>query len=95
MNLEQFLASLSAARCPQSLSPALWALWTEAHGDWHTAHGKVQTDGGVDAAWVHAYLHRREGDLGNAAYWYARAGEPVCRDDLDTEWQAIVASLLA
>ncbi len=94
MNLQQFRTSLSAATCPESLSPALLALWTEGRGDWDSAHRVVQADGGSDAAWVHAYLHRREGDSGNAAYWYGRAGRPVCRDDLDTEWAAIVGSLL-
>jgi hypothetical protein len=72
----------------------LQALWHDARGDWARAHELAQADAGRDGAWVHAYLHRKEGDAGNAAYWYARAGRPVFRGTLDAEWAAITAELL-
>jgi hypothetical protein len=90
MTLEEFEATLS----PPPVPPALQALWYDAHGDWEKAH---QLANGVDdtsGAWVHAYLHRKEGDLGNAAYWYRRAGQPAATDSLQAEWSRIVAALL-
>jgi hypothetical protein len=74
MSFEEFLA---AAVPPATGSAALRALWHEAHGGWDRAHGCVQDDPGREGAWVHAYLHRREGDAANAVYWYARAGRPA------------------
>jgi hypothetical protein len=79
---------------PAGLTPALEALWHERRGNWARAHQIAQDDPGRDAAWVHAYLHRCEGDLPNAAYWYRRAGKPIVCDDLDKEWRAIVRALL-
>ena len=69
------------------------ALWWAARGDWDLAHAVAQADDGADAAWVHAYLHRVEGDLDNAAYWYRRAGRPVATGPLEPEWAAIAAAL--
>jgi hypothetical protein len=92
--LDVFNKSLSGNAPPSGLTPVLSALWWAKKGDWDAAHRIVMDDGGRDAAWVHAYLHRVEGDLGNAAYWYARAGQPVASDALDAEWNAIVAELL-
>ncbi len=74
-------------------SPAQAALWWAARGEWQRAHEAAQSDDGVDAAWVHAYLHRVEGDLENARYWYGRANKPVAAGPLDAEWQAIASSL--
>jgi hypothetical protein len=88
------LAEFQALTDPAGLSPPLQALWHEAHGDWERAHALAQEEGGKRGAWVHAYLHRQEGDLGNAGYWYARAGQPVCRSRLEDEWAAIAAALL-
>jgi len=76
------------------LSHALRALWWDAKGDWNRAHESAQQDEGPDGSWVHAYLHRKEGDQSNAAYWYSRAGKPVCRESLDAEWLKIVTELL-
>ena len=95
MDLAAFRASLSAAAPPPSLSPALRALWLDAKGDWDGAHDAAQADEGVAGDWVHAYLHRKEGNSGNAAYWYRRAKKPVCRTALDEEWQAIAEALLS
>jgi hypothetical protein len=78
--------------------PALAALWWQARGDWARAHEAAQADEGADAAWVHALLHREEGDLGNADYWYRRAGKRrpagALREEWE-EWEAIAAALLA
>ncbi len=79
---------------PNQLSPALEALWWAAKGDWNRAHGLVQDDPSREAAWVHAYLHRVEGDLGNAGYWYRTAGRPAASGSLEVEWEAIAAALL-
>jgi hypothetical protein len=92
--LDVFTKSLSGNAPPSGISPVLSALWWAKKGDWDAAHRIVMDDGGREAAWVHAYLHRVEGDLGNAAYWYARAGQPMAGDALDPEWNAIVAELL-
>ena len=62
-------------------------------GRWD-AGSRVEQDEGIEGSWVHAYLHRKEGDQDNAAYWYGRAGKPVCRESLDAEWVSIVRDLL-
>lgn len=95
MKLETFVGSLSEEAPPQGLSPALQALWREAKGDWHEAHRLAQSDKGEAGAWVHAYLHRVEGDEGNAGYWYRRAGKAPASGPLKEEWQAIAAALCA
>lgn len=74
---------------------ALLALWWDEKGDWRKAHEIAQDVPGADGAWVHAYLHRKEGDVGNAAYWYRRARKVVAVGDLQGEWEAIVAEMLA
>jgi hypothetical protein len=86
-------ATLAAGTPPDGLAPALEALWWVAKGEWDRAHALVQDDEGRDAAWVHAHLHRVEGDLPNAAYWYRRAGRPLETGPLDAEWDAIAAAL--
>ncbi len=94
MNLDEFRLSLTATEPPPGLSLALAGLWRDAKGDWKRAHESAQQDEGVEGSWVHAYLHRKEGDQSNATYWYKRAGKPVCREPLDTEWVSIVRELL-
>ena len=95
MDLSTFRASLASPEPPDSLTPALRALWHDARGDWDVAHEAAQADEGGAGDWVHAYLHRKEGDPGNAGYWYRRAGKPVCRSALDREWAEIAEALLA
>ena len=90
MTIAEFRASSS-----DDLDGALLALWWDGRGDWDRAHEVAQDVPGRDGAWVHAYLHRKEGDLGNAAYWYARAGQPVASGDFTGEWLAIVTEILA
>ena len=82
---------------PAGLAPAVEALWWDARGDWHRAHEAAQTDDSRECSWVHAFLHRREGDLGNAGYWYARAGRrmPPAGLSLTDEWEQVAAALLA
>ena len=94
MTLDDFRESLSAAKPPAELTLALVGLWWDAKGDWTRAHESAQQDEGMEGSWVHAYLHRKEGDQGNAAYWYGRAGKPVCREPLDAEWLGIARELL-
>lgn len=94
MNMEEFRKSLVSDRPPKELSLPLAALWWDAKGDWTKAHESAQQDEGAAGAWVHAYLHRKEGDLSNAGYWYQRAGKPPARVSLDIEWAEMVTSLV-
>src|SRR3954466_10104963 len=94
-DLASFEASLADGSPPGGLSRPLLALWHLAKGDWERAHGVAQEDeADRECAWVHAHLHRVEGDLGNAGYWYRRAGPPVATGDLAAERRAIAAELL-
>ena len=95
MTLEDFRKSLSDSAPPAGLAEVLKALWHDGQGNWDAAHQVAQDVPDPDGAWVHAYLHRKEGDASNAAYWYRRAAKPVCRDSLDLEWEAIVRAFLA
>jgi hypothetical protein len=94
MTLDYFRKSLAEAQPPAGMTLALVGLWWDAKGDWTRAHESAQQNERRDGSWVHAYLHRKEGDHGNAAYWYSRAGKPVCREPLDAEWLSIVTDLL-
>ena len=78
----------------EGLSGVLLALWWDGRGDWERAHEVAQDVPGKDGAWVHAYLHRKEGDAGNAGYWYRRAGRSPAAGELRQEWEAMVAELL-
>jgi hypothetical protein len=94
MDLPSFRDTLAAAEPPPGMSLPLLALWWDAKGDWDKAHNCAQEDGGATGSLVHAYLHRKEGDLGNAGYWYRRAGRPPHRGTLTEEWQALAEELL-
>jgi hypothetical protein len=93
MTLFSFLASLSGAE-PPNLAPPLLALWHDGKGDWDRAHKCVDTRDDKDSMWAHAYLHRKEGDLSNARYWYSRAGRAPHDCPLEEEWTEIVTALL-
>ena len=95
MTLEEFAATLAGSTPPAGLRPALLALWHDGRGDWARAHTIAQDVEDPDGAWVHAYLHRKEGDNGNAAYWYRRAGKPPATVPLGEEWQQLVRAFLA
>jgi hypothetical protein len=93
MTSDKFRASLEGPSPPEA-PPLLVALWHDRRGDWNRAHVITQDIESSDAAWVHAYLHRRDGDLGNARYWYRRAGRAERTDSLDAEWEQLVEHLL-
>ncbi|MEK4032778.1 hypothetical protein WOC76_02380 [Methylocystis sp. IM3] len=94
LTLADFRASVQAS-APPAVSAPLRALWFDAKGDWVAAHKCVDVRDDKDSMWVHAYLHRKEGDLSNARYWYARAGRPPREASLDQEWADIATALLA
>lgn len=97
MSFEEFAASAARDAQPRSeWSSALCALWLDRRGEWDAAHRCVQDEMSGDGAWVHAYLHRKEGDQGNAEYWYRRAGKPAvpASASLDDEWASLVRALL-
>jgi hypothetical protein len=93
MTLDQFRASIGSGTLP-AVPPLLAALWHDARGDWERAHRLAQDVDTDDGSWVHAYLHRKEGDAGNARYWYRRAGKPEATGPLDDEWDRIAEVLL-
>ena len=96
MTFDAFRASLETADAPPAaLSAPLRALWLDGKGDWAAAHGTVDDLETTDAARVHAYIHRKEGDLDNARYWYSRAGATPFTGSLDDEWAELVRMLLA
>ena len=94
MTLDELKASLSDPAPPKHLRASVVALWHDARGDWDAAHRVAQDSADDDGSWVHAYLHRKEGDLSNAAYWYRRAGRPIASDSLAAEWDRIASALL-
>jgi hypothetical protein len=93
VTVKEFRSTLTSDR-PPPVSPLLLALWHDAKGDWEKAHTLAQDVDEESGAWVHAYLHRKEGDLGNAGYWYRRANQPIATDSLEAEWTRIVSALL-
>ena len=94
MDLDGFRQSLAADSPPPGVSLPLQALWHDAKGGWQRAHEIVQAAKGKASARVHAYLHRKEGDLDNANYWHERAGSTMPDTTLEQEWEAQVATLL-
>lgn len=95
MTLEEFKASLSKDAPPDGIDKALQALWQDAKGNWDTAHQIAQSARDSNGAWVHAYLHRKEGGISNAKYWYARVGMKLSKTSVEDEWKQIVEELLA
>ncbi len=94
MTFAQFNESLAANNPSGDLSPYLRALWFDAKDDWEKAHTIIQDIEDSNASWIHAYLHRKEGDIGNADYWYHRAGKKRPATTLQQEWESIVAALI-
>ena len=95
MTFQDFEASLASPTPPPGLPTPLVALWHDGRGDWDAAHHVAQDIASPDGSWIHAYLHRKEGDADNAAYWYGRARKPVATASLEAEWRDIVIALLA
>ncbi|KGE13667.1 hypothetical protein [Sphingobacterium deserti] len=95
MNFDEFLQSIDLDKsAPKELNIQLRALWYDGKGDWKSAHDLIDHLEDRTSAHVHAYLHRVEGDLWNAKYWYGRAKQPVFEGDLADEWQQLVKMLL-
>ncbi len=94
MDYNSFIATLTDSQPPVSVSAFLQAMWYDAKGNWHKSHDIVQDLPDRAASWIHAYLHRKEGDHGNARYWYSRAGKPYPASSLQEEWENIVSELL-
>ena len=95
MDLETFRRTLEDDQPPESIGHGLCALWHIGRDQWGRAHALIQTHGDSNSCWIHAHLHRIDGDLPNAAYWYSRAGRGMPKSDLKTEWDQIVTALLA
>ena len=94
MTFEQFQQSLSQSSPPPAISKHLESLWYDAKGDWEQSHNIIQEINDSDASWIHAYLHRKEGDTWNADYWYSRAGKTRPAITLEAEWEKIVKRIL-
>jgi hypothetical protein len=95
MDLQAFRCTLANTEPPERVGRALRAMWHAGRNQWDRAHALVQTHDDGDSCWIHAHLHRVEGDLSNARYWYARAGRRMPTGDPRTEWDEIVTSLLS
>jgi hypothetical protein len=94
MTPSAFRQSLKQDKSPQGLSPALAALWWAGKNDRDKAHDIVMSADDAESAWIHAHLHRVEGDLDNACYWYRRANCEPATGESAAEWEAIAAALL-
>ncbi|MEN8156718.1 MAG: hypothetical protein ABFS10_07195 [Bacteroidota bacterium] len=94
ISFEEFLKMKDAGSAPEDIPPLLQALLLDAAGDWESAHRIAQGEAHNDGSWVHAYLHRKEGDIGNAGYWYKNAGKSKPELSLDEEWEYIALALL-
>jgi len=94
MTFEEFKVSISNPQPPENLHPLLQALWFDGKDDWESSHNIAQEIQTAEGSWIHAYLHRKEGDLGNASYWYNRANRPMPKVSLKEEWENIVKECL-
>ncbi|NOT76096.1 MAG: hypothetical protein HOP08_14310 [Cyclobacteriaceae bacterium] len=94
MTLEEFNSSLNDAGPPEESGSLLKAMWWDKKGNWEGAHNLAQEIETKDGAWVHAYLHRKEGDVGNASYWYSKAGRKIFHGSSDLEWEEIIKALI-
>ncbi|MFB9842623.1 hypothetical protein [Mucilaginibacter ginsenosidivorans] len=92
--LTEFRESLTLEQPVGELSAQLKSLWYDGKGDWHRAHAQVDYLDDRDSAWVHAYLHRKEGDIANADYWYSKARQSRPNMSLDEEWGQLVERFL-
>ena len=94
MDVTQFRATVASGMPPEGISLALQTLWWDAKGDWNRAHQCAQQDEGKTGSIVHAYLHRKEGDMRNAGGWYSRAGREPATVSLEEEWQSLAGEML-
>ena len=94
MKFEEYKQSLTLSSAPSTISEHLKALWYDAKGNWEQSHNIIQDIGDANASWIHAYLHRKEGDIGNADYWYHRAGKKRPAVSLEEEWETIAKKII-
>ncbi len=94
MNFIEFLGTLENDHPDSEFSPEIRALWWTKKGNWEIAHQIAQDAGTKHGDWIHAHLHRIEGDLSNASYWYSRAGRPNCQTSFPEEWESLVKHIL-
>jgi hypothetical protein len=94
MTLQEFKSSLINAEPPTKTNLLLKALWFDGKGDWEAAHNIAQDINNYDGSSIHAYLHRKEGDLGNASYWYYKAGKSMPEISLEKEWEELVEEFM-
>ena len=94
MTVQEFKSTLSSSTPPEDISQNLLALWYDANDNWSKAHDIVQITSGYEGDWIHAYLHRKEGDLSNASYWYSRIGHTRPNMPLEEEWEELASHLL-
>lgn len=94
MTFQEFKSTLKETNPPAGIPKNLLALWHDANDSWDKAHDIVQITSGYDGDWIHAYLHRKEGDLSNASYWYSRIGRSRPNITLEEEWEELVVHLL-
>jgi len=94
MNYDEFIGSLSSDQPPQKIPSVLKALWYDGKNDWEGSHNIAQDIDDKNGSWVHAYLHRKEGDISNAHYWYSRAGKSEPRMTLKEEWESLVRNFI-
>ena len=95
MDLQAFKESLLSNNCPSGISVYLQALWYDAKDKWNKAHDLIQDIPDKNASWIHAYFHRKEGDISNADYWYHKAGRKRPAVTLNEEWEEIVTNFIA
>jgi hypothetical protein len=95
MTLQEFKTTLTQSSPPASINKLLQAMWFDAKDDWEAAHNIAQEIHTREGSWIHAYLHRKEGDTGNASYWYHKANKNLPRVSLTQEWEDIVTDFLA
>jgi hypothetical protein len=94
MDIDQFRSTLHDSKLPELPNAWLRALWLDAKGDWVAAHDEIQDLPDRNSAWIHAYLHRKEGDIFNADYWYRRAGKTRPKSGLTEEWEDILGTMI-
>ncbi len=94
MTFDIFIASLRKENSPDGINPLVEALWYDAKGDWQKAHNLAQEIATKEGSWVHAYLHRKEGDESNAAYWYHRAKKDMSTASIEEEWEILVKAMI-
>jgi hypothetical protein len=94
MTFEEFKNSLKNEKPPSNISAELQAMWYDGKGHWEASHNIAQDIQSTSGSWIHAYLHRKEEDLGNASYWYSRANKKIPTYSLEQEWKELVNAFL-